>query len=155
MRKEGTAEAGPSPDRAVTPPASFLRGNERCPNARGPTSCSAVCILRGQGVSDLGQLQRREGLARPASLPGLGVRPPSLPDRAVSTAGFPGPEEGRADPWHWERASRDGELRNPGRSPTWPSRLELPQPWAPRPGEAPPRAPSPVRGLFPLPATCR
>lgn len=86
-------------------------------------------------------------------LPGRGVRPPFRPDPAVSTAGFPGPAEGRTDPRRWERASRDGELWNPGRSPTWPSRLVSPQPWAPRPGEAPPRAPSPVSGLFPLPAS--
>lgn len=153
MRTEGTTEAGSSPGRAATPPASFLWRKECCPCARGPTSCSALCILWSHGESDLDQLQRPEGLARPAPLPGHGVRPPFRPDRAVSTAGFPGPAEGRADPRRWERASRDGELWNPGRSPTWPSRLVSPQPWAPRPGEAPPRAPSPVRGLFPLPAS--
>lgn len=147
MRTEGTTEAGSSPGRAATPPESFQRGKECCPDARGPTSCSAL-------ESDLGQLQRPEGLARPAPLPGRGVRPPSRPDRAVSTAGFPGPAEGRADPRRWERASRGGELWNPGRSPTWPSppRVATTVGSPARRGTAA-RSLSRSRGLFFLPAS--
>lgn len=121
VRREGSTHSEPSPGGPAMAgqcacELSRESPEERCcPDARGASTAFRGPHCTGPTPSDM------EG-RRSQTSPALPAR------RAVSTAGFPGAAEGRrarsaGREGGRERASRDGQLWNPGRAPTWPSRL--------------------------------